>query len=149
MKKFTKEERSTFSYWFAHWCAFQMVALNLHIWKFKYLFHDIEKPWLKLFTSYDNVQRIHRSHSKHHIEWLRNAGRTDKWPKLDIDALIIDNECSRFTKVSSPFTAVQYLMKKRATYQEYLSETPTDKYLNTMVSIYDMIINRALELGLS
>ena len=45
---FTKEERSGFKYWFAHWCAFQMTALNLKCWRPKYLLHDIEKPWLKL-----------------------------------------------------------------------------------------------------
>ena len=33
---FTKEERNSFKYWFAHWCAFQMTALNLKCWKFKY-----------------------------------------------------------------------------------------------------------------
>lgn len=25
---FTKKDRSTFKYWFAHWCAFNMTALN-------------------------------------------------------------------------------------------------------------------------
>lgn len=48
---FDKESRSTFKYWFAHWCAFQMVALDLHVWRPKYLLHDIEKPWLRLFFS--------------------------------------------------------------------------------------------------
>ena len=46
---FDKSQRSKFKYWFAHWCAFNMTALNLGVWKFKYLFHDIEKPWLMLF----------------------------------------------------------------------------------------------------
>ena len=45
---FTKKDRSSFKYWFAHWCGFQITALNLGIWKPKYLLHDIEKPWLKL-----------------------------------------------------------------------------------------------------
>lgn len=90
---FTKDERSTFKYWFAHWCAFQMTALNLRCWKFKYLFHDIEKPWLKLIWSYDKVKKWHRYHSKHHPEWLeRNKGICD-W-----EAMMIDWECSRFTK---------------------------------------------------
>ena len=30
---FTKEDRSSFKYWFAHWCGFQLTALNLGIWK--------------------------------------------------------------------------------------------------------------------
>ena len=54
---FDKEDRSTFPYWFAHWCAFQMTALNLGIWKFKYLFHDWEKPWLRLFLPYKKMMR--------------------------------------------------------------------------------------------
>ena len=66
---FTKEERSGFKYWFAHWCAFQMTALNLGCWKFKYLFHDIEKPILRLFFKYKTVQRIHRRNNRHHLEY--------------------------------------------------------------------------------
>ena len=46
-KKFTKEQRSSFSYWFYHVLAFNLVAKELHCWKLKYLFHDFEKPWLK------------------------------------------------------------------------------------------------------
>ena len=38
---FTKADRSSFKYWFAHWCGFQLTALNLGIWKPKYLLHDI------------------------------------------------------------------------------------------------------------
>lgn len=48
LRRFGKDERSSFPYWFAHWKAFNMVALQLGHWKFKYLFHDIEKPWLML-----------------------------------------------------------------------------------------------------
>ena len=33
----------------AHWFAFQMTAVMLNRWKFKYLFHDWYKPWLKMF----------------------------------------------------------------------------------------------------
>ena len=64
---FTKEERSSFKYWFAHWCAFQMTALNNKCWKFKYLFHDIEKPWLMLiWKDYSRVQKWHRATNSHH-----------------------------------------------------------------------------------
>ena len=66
---FGKEDRSTFKYWFAHWCAFNMTALNLKCWKFKYLFHDWYKPWLKLFMSYKKLQKFHRYHSNHHLEY--------------------------------------------------------------------------------
>lgn len=96
---FTKEERSSFPYWFAHWCAFNMTALNLKIWKFKYLFHDIEKPWLMLlWKDYSRVQKYHREHNRHHLEYNGRKG-------YDYEAMVIDWECSRFTKLASPKTA--------------------------------------------
>lgn len=102
---FSKEERSSFKYWFAHWAAFQMTALNLKRWKFKYLFHDIEKPWLKLILrDYKRVQAWHRRHNKHHLEY---AGK-----RKDYEALVIDWECSRFTKAASPMTAREELEHK-------------------------------------
>ena len=97
---FSKEERSTFPYWFAHWCAFNMTALNLRVWKFKYLFHDIEKPWLRLFWDYEKVQRWHRYHNNHHLEYMYRG-------TIDIEAMLIDWECSRFTKEASTLTARQ------------------------------------------
>ena len=86
---FTKEERSGFKYWFAHWCAFQMTALNLKCWKPKYLLHDIEKPWLKLlWGDYKRVQRWHREHNSHHLEYFfTHKGKAD-W-----QAMVIDWEC--------------------------------------------------------
>lgn len=103
---FTKEERSTFKYWFAHWCAFQLVALNLRAWKPKYLLHDIEKPWLRLWYrgDYSKVQAWHRSHRKHHLGYPG---------KKNYIEMVIDWECSRFTKLSSPETAYQYFYNKR------------------------------------
>lgn len=94
---FDKKDRGGFKYTFAHWCAYQMTALNLGIWKFKYLFHDWEKPWLKLFLrDYKKVQKWHREHNAHHMEYMK------KW---DAYAMLIDWECSRFTKTASPMTA--------------------------------------------
>ena len=106
---FTKEERSTFKYWFAHWCAFQLVALSSHAWKPKYLLHDIEKPWLKLFWPYPKVQKWHRQHNNHHLEYTGKK-------KLDYEAMCIDWDCSRFTKSNSQlnafFTFLWYLSDK-------------------------------------
>ena len=108
---FTKEERSSFPYWFAHWCAFQMTALNHRMWRPKYLFHDIEKPWLRLLFPYKKVQKWHRFNSKHHLEWLDNklgkckGNIRDILDRYDWKATMIDWECSRFTKVSSPVGA--------------------------------------------
>ena len=68
LRRFGKDERSSFPYWFAHWKAFNMVALQLGHWKFKYLFHDIEKPWLMLlWKDYKRVQKWHRAHNTHTI----------------------------------------------------------------------------------
>ena len=102
---FTKEERSSFPYWFAHWCAFNMTALNLKVWKFKYIFHDWYKPWLRLFLPYEKVQKFHREHSKHHLEWLYNHQTHEDAVRFDWDAMIIDWECSRFTKEASQLNA--------------------------------------------
>lgn len=96
---FDKSQRSKFDYWFAHWCAFNMTALNLGSWKFKYLFHDIEKPWLMwMWKDYSRVQKWHRTHNRHHLEY---AGKKS----YDFEAMVIDWECSRFTKLASPLTA--------------------------------------------
>lgn len=109
---FSKDERSTFPYWFAHWCAFQMTALNLKAWKPKYLFHDVEKPWLMLlWNDYRRVQKFHREHSRHHLEYKGKK-------RLDYEAMVIDWECSRFTKESSPKTAYQETMELIEKYPE-------------------------------
>lgn len=96
--RFTKKDRASFKYWFAHWAAFQMVALNLGIWKFKYLFHDIEKPWMKLFFSYPTVQKFHRRNNRHHLSFKSPS-------KIDWVALVIDWECCRYTKAECPLNA--------------------------------------------
>lgn len=119
---FNPSQRSTFPYWFAHWCAFQMTALNLGVWKWKYLFHDWEKPWLRLFWSYSKVQKWHRNHRKHHLEWLNNHHSA---PKMDWEALVIDWECSRFTKEACQRNARQEaeLLSKQGPYFEMLCST--------------------------
>jgi len=94
---FPKSKRGTFRYWFWHWRAFNRVAKDLGIWKFKYIFHDLEKPFLKLFLPYKIVQKIHRSHNKHHLEY---PGQKD-W-----EALYIDWECSQYTKEACPRNAI-------------------------------------------
>jgi hypothetical protein len=128
---FTKEERSSFPYWFAHWCAFNMTALNLRIWKFKYLFHDIEKPWLMLFwKDYKKVQKWHREHNRHHAEY---KGRKE----FDFDSMIIDWECSRFTKESAPLNA-----------WDTLNVVIKKKYPEKYKKIEDGTRSRMIELGL-
>ena len=113
MKKFSKKERSSWRYFWAHWCAFQMVAITLGAWKFKYLFHDWYKPWLKMFgVPYKKIQKFHRTHSKHHIEWLMKNGyynySMEKY--FDWEALVIDWECSQYTKENCPRGAYEEML---------------------------------------
>lgn len=63
------------------------------------MFHDFEKPWLRLFLSYDKVQKIHRNIHPHHGEFYLKHG----W--LHWDDLVIDWECSHYTKEASPYKA--------------------------------------------
>ena len=115
---FDKSERSSFSYWFSHWCAFQMCALNLRRWKFKYLFHDFEKPWMKLFCKYKTVQKWHRNHNSHHLEYGLKHG----WDKVDWEALIIDWECSRFTKTEAQLDAYETMkLELNTKWKDYIN----------------------------
>lgn len=93
LRQFPESERSTFSYWFNHWKAFNLMAIRLECWKFKYLFHDIEKPFLRLFWDYSKVQKFHRTHNKHHIHYKNKD-------EIDWQAMVIDWECSRYTKLA-------------------------------------------------
>lgn len=102
-KCFPKKERSSFPYWYYHWKAFNLVAYYLHCWRFKYLFHDIEKPWLKLFLSYDQVQRLHRKNNSHHLDYKKGIDNID-WL-----ALIIDNESCRFTKADAQLNSREFI----------------------------------------
>jgi len=49
---------------------------------------------------YEKVQKFHRTHSRHHLEY---PGERD-W-----EAMVIDWECSRYTKQASPRTAKEEL----------------------------------------
>lgn len=122
MRLFTKAERSSFPYWFAHWCSFNMTAIMCEHWKVGYLFHDWYKPWLRIFLPYAKVQKFHRLHSKHHLEWVeKKLEKLTKngtiqptayklyrcLQKVDWYGMMIDWECSRHTKLASPLTAQQ------------------------------------------
>lgn len=95
-------KKGSFKYWFSHWCAFQMTALNLNCWKFRFLFHDIEKPFLSLILPYNIVHDIHRAKSRHHTDYIG-------FLKQDYLAMIIDWECSRFTKPKAQLNAREAL----------------------------------------
>ena len=95
MEKFTKDDRSTWRYFWAHWHAFQMVAITLGVWRPKHIFHDWYKPWLKMIGfKYSFIQQFHRRHAKHHLEWLNGHSPAS----MDWISLIVDWECSQYTK---------------------------------------------------
>lgn len=129
---FTKADRSSFKYWFAHWCGFQLTALNLGIWKPKYLLHDIEKPWLKLLWKgdYKRVQKWHRIHNKHHLEYGLKHG----WNAIDWEALMIDWECCGLSKQEAQLDARETLEYEisRDKWKPYAKEIKSrlEQYLN-------------------
>ncbi len=129
---FTKADRSSFKYWFAHWCGFQLTALNLGIWKPKYLLHDIEKPWLKLLWKgdYKRVQKWHRTHNKHHLEYGLKHG----WNAIDWEALMIDWECCGLSKQEAQLDARETLEYEisRDKWRPYAKEIKSrlEQYLN-------------------
>ena len=98
LTKFPPKDRSSFSYWYNHWKAYNMVAILLGYWKFKYLFHDIEKPFLRLVWDYPRLQKYHRKNNKHHI-FYKNPY------EIDWEAVVIDWECSRYTKLAHQLPA--------------------------------------------
>ena len=131
---FGKEDKSTFPYWFAHWCAFQLTALNLKIWKFKYLFHDFEKPWMRLFMPYKKVQKWHRTHNNHHLEY----GLIHGFDKIDWEALMIDWECSRFSKKQCPLNCREELENKLSNEKWKPYAKTIRKYLEPILNAYFM-----------
>ena len=131
---FTKEDRSSFKYWFAHWCGFQLTALNLGIWKPKYLLHDIEKPWLKLFWDYKKVQKWHRIHNNHHLEY----GLTHGFDAIDWEALMIDWECCGLSKQEAQLDARETLEYEinRDKWKPYADQI--SNHLNPLLSKYKL-----------
>ena len=107
LKKFDETKKGTFPYWFNHWKAYNLYALERGVWKPKYLLHDAEKPWLKLVMPYEKVRKIHKAKNRHHLGYMGNKG-------FDYDAMIIDWEVSRFTKIANPLNAIQTLDMMKA-----------------------------------
>ena len=138
---FDKTERSSFKYWFAHWCSFNMVALNQKCWKFKYLFHDIEKPFLKLILPYKTLQKFHRFHNKHHPEYyFLQMGKYHKCDNYDYEATIIDWECSHYTKTNCPRNAKQEIDAQYLIYKNNES-----KYVKQIVEKYSDYFNEIID----
>lgn len=114
-----RSDCSYFGYWFAHWCGFQMQALIMGAWRFRFLFHDIEKPWSRLLFGKKFTKQWHREHSKHHLEY----GLKNGWDKVDWEALVIDWECSRLSKIRAQFDATETLQFEiSGKWSEYTNE---------------------------
>ena len=60
---------------------------------------------VKLFMSYETLQKFHRKHNRHHLEY-KNPN------KIDWEAMVIDWECSRFTKINCPRNAKDEMIFK-------------------------------------
>lgn len=77
-------------------------------------FHDIDKPfmYMALWLKVEDVSKIHRQNSYHHLE--SNLDKT----KDDLIDMIIDWECARLTKPDKPLNAYQTLMKYYPEYQK-------------------------------
>ena len=93
MKEFKEKDKSSFTYWFKHWKAFNKCAIDHHCWRIQFLFHDIEKPFLMIYFNkdYKKVKEWHRTHNRHHLEY-------DGDNNYDYIAMAIDWECSGSTK---------------------------------------------------
>lgn len=102
-KLFDESEKSSFRYWYAHNKAFNRVAKEWGVWKFKYLFHDMEKPFMRLFLPYEKVRKWHRIHNRHHLSY------PDK-TRIDWMALMLDWECSRYSKKDQPMNCYSYAL---------------------------------------
>ena len=88
-----KSSKYTFKRWFEHCCAFNMLASQAGVWKFRYLFHDLDKPFMSLLFSENKVRKIHRDWFNHHCECRFNCPQTVDW-----EAVAVDWECSRYSK---------------------------------------------------
>ena len=116
MKLFSESEKSSFAYWFAHWRAYNLTAMLLGVWKFKYLFHDIEKPFLMfIWRDYPRVKAFHRKHARHHWSYEGNKG-------YDYLGMVIDWECSRFSKATAQMNAYETSLWDKAHYLEHAKD---------------------------
>ena len=103
-----KKRFAKISYTIRHKKAFLEVEKKLrgkNTWR-GYL-HDIDKPflYLSLWIKFEDIQKIHRKHNKHHVR--NNLTKA----KDDLIDTIIDWECARITKPDKPLNAYETLLK--------------------------------------
>lgn len=130
MKLFKETEKSSFAYWFAHWKSFQLTAMLLGVWKFKFLFHDIEKPFLMaIWKDYPRVRQFHRTHARHHWAYAGNKG-------YDYLAMVIDWECSRYSKADAQMTAYETYNYEL---QKFMKANDTDKIKKLQLYVFPIL----------
>lgn len=140
MRLYKESEKSTFSYWFAHWMAFQKTAIKLKVWRPAYLLHDIEKPFIMcLWKDYPKVREFHRTHNKHHYEY--DNGEIAPWLSCDYTAMAIDWECSHLTKEDAQALAYEECCNK-------LEKAFNDKNPVVLHILINYLIPELEELGL-
>lgn len=107
-RKFGKDQRGTFKYWFWHALAFNVTAIRLGHWRPKYIFHDMDKPILMLLSggNYEWVRKVHREHNRHHLSYKGHH-------EQDWEAMVIDWESSKLTKNACPMDFKQKLYQMR------------------------------------
>lgn len=124
MKLYPESEKSTFAYWFAHWRAFNLTAMLLGVWHPRFLFHDIEKPFLMfIWRDYPRVKEFHRTHARHHWKYKGKRG-------YDYLGMVIDWECSRFSKSAAPLNAYETWCNDLVQQKEH-----TDELINKIYPI--------------
>ena len=123
MKLFEKEDRSTFPYFWAHWCAVQMTALILGLWKPRFLFHDILKPFHIWFVKdYKKVQKYHRAHARHHLTYAGDR------KKIDWEMMLVDWEAGHYTKAAQPLHAREEAERQIKNHPEFADEIRNNIY---------------------
>jgi len=101
LRKFDEKDKAGFIYTYYHWLAYQLVAKKLGVWKWRYLTHDVEKPFLKILLGLQSMRKWHKHNRKHHLFYGRKHGVEN----IDYDAAVIDWEASRYTKNAAPYNA--------------------------------------------
>jgi hypothetical protein len=109
IRQYFKSERETvsggFRYWMAHWAMVNYIALKLGRWRVRYLFHDIEKPWMDMLYDHKFTKKYHVTHSRHHIEYAKAHPEIPLKDACDWQEMVLDFESARVTKAEKPLDA--------------------------------------------
>ena len=111
-------KKRTIKSWFIHWKKFNSFAFNEGVWKFRYIFHDVDKPCLRLIgMSSEKIEDYHKTRSNHHLEY-KNPN------KIDYNAVIINWETSK--------SAIEILNSEIIERGDSIN---VDKLINTLITL--------------